>query len=99
VTDEGLPRQSIVGGASIYPFVQNILLGLRAEDLGAAFTTLLAPAEPAVRKLLEIPDGIAIAGHISTGHRRDPWPRALARNPVADFTFAERYGAAWAIRD
>ena len=28
-----LPRQSIVGGASIYPFVQNLLLALRAEDL------------------------------------------------------------------
>ena len=30
VTDAGLPRQSIVGGASIYPFVQNLLLALRA---------------------------------------------------------------------
>ena len=99
ITDESLDRPSIVGGASIYPFIQNILLGLRAEGLGAAFTTLLAPAEPAVRELLDIPEGIAIAGHISTGHRRDPWPRALARNPVAEFAFAERYGAAWSMRD
>ena len=43
VTDDGLDRQSIVGGASIYPFVQNILLGLRGEELGASFTTLLVP--------------------------------------------------------
>ena len=27
VTDAALPRQSIVGGASVYPFVQNLLLG------------------------------------------------------------------------
>ena len=52
ITDEALDRPSIVGGASIYPFVQNILLGLRHEGLGAAFTTLLVPAEPAIRELL-----------------------------------------------
>jgi len=47
ITDEALDRPSIVGGASVYPFVQNVLLGLRHEGLGAAFTTLLVPAEPA----------------------------------------------------
>ena len=55
ITDEALDRPSIVGGASIYPFVQNILLGLRHEGLGAAFTTLLVPAEPAIRELLVDP--------------------------------------------
>ena len=48
VTDAALPRQSIVGGASVYPFVQNLLLALRAEGLGAALTTLLVPAEAEV---------------------------------------------------
>ena len=50
VTDAALPRQSIVGGASIYPFVQNLLLALRAEGLGAAMTTLLVPAEAEVKR-------------------------------------------------
>jgi nitroreductase len=95
VTDASLPRQSIVGGASVYPFVQNVLLGLRAEGLGAAFTTLLIPAEAEVKALLGIPDDVAIAGHISVGHRADPWPRRLSRNPVSEFTFSERYGEAW----
>lgn len=95
ITDESLDRPSIVGGASIYPFVQNILLGLRSEGLGAAFTTLLAPAEPQVRELLNIPDGIALAGHISTGYRADPWPAKLSRKPVSEFAFGERYGDAW----
>ena len=44
ITDSALDRPSIVGGASVYPFVQNILLALRAEDLGASLTTLLVPA-------------------------------------------------------
>jgi nitroreductase len=95
ITDAELDRPSIVGGASVYPFVQNILLGLRQEDLGAAFTTLLVPAEPQLRELLAIPDGIAVAGHIAVGHRADPWPAQLTRNPVSAFAFGDRYGESW----
>jgi nitroreductase len=92
VTDAELPRQSIVGGASIYPFVQNLLLALRAEGLGAAMTTLLVPAEANVKELLEIPDDVALAAHLGVGYRADPWPSRLARKPVEEFAFAERYG-------
>ncbi|MDQ6835169.1 MAG: nitroreductase family protein [Actinomycetota bacterium] len=95
ITDSELERPSIVGGASIYPFVHNILLGLRREGLGASFTTLLVPAEPQVRELLLIPDRMAMAGHISVGYRADDWPSRLSRHPVGEFTFAERYGEAW----
>jgi nitroreductase len=92
VTDAELPRQSIVGGASVYPFVQNLLLGLRAEGLGAALTTLLVPAEAEVRPLLGIPDDVALAAHIGVGYRDEPWPERLARRPVAEFAFLERFG-------
>jgi nitroreductase len=95
IVDSSLDRPSIVGGASVYPFVQNILLGLRAEGLGAAFTTLLTPAEEEVRKLLALPDGVVLAGHISVGHRADPWPTRLSRKPVSEFAFAEVYGEPW----
>ena len=82
VTDAALDRPSIVGGASIYPFVQNLLLGLRHEGLGASFTTLLVPAEPQLRELLAIPEGIAVAGHISVGHRADDGREAAAKSGV-----------------
>ena len=95
VTDAELTRQSIVGGASIYPFVQNILLALRHEGLGASFTTLLVPAEETVCELLSIPDGVAVAGHISLGWRADPWPARLSRRPVSAFTFGNRFGEPW----
>jgi nitroreductase len=95
LVDRTLQRPSIVGGASIYPFVQNVLLGLRGEGLGASFTTLLTPAEPEVCQLLDIPGGVALAGHISVGHRADPWPRRLRRNPVSEFAFGERWGRAY----
>jgi nitroreductase len=92
VTDAKLPRQSIVGGASVYPFVQNLLLALRGEGLGAAMTTLLIPAEADVRELLAIPEEIALAAHIGVGYRADAWPKSLTRRPVAEFAFAERFG-------
>jgi nitroreductase len=92
VTDSHLPRQSIVGGASVYPFVQNLLLALRGEGLGAALTTLLVPAEEEVRRLLEIPEEIALAAHIGVGYREDPWPKRLSRRAVEEFAFTERYG-------
>jgi len=92
VTDAHLPRQSIVGGASIYPFAQNLLLALRAEGLGAAMTTLLVPAEAEVRRLLGIPEEVALAAHIGVGYREDPWPGRLSRRPVQEFAFSERYG-------
>jgi nitroreductase len=95
ITDGELDRPSIVGGASIYPFVQNLLLGLRAEGLGATMTTLLIPAEPAVKRLLAIPAELAIAAYIAAGHRADPWPSALRRRPVSEFAYAERYGEAF----
>jgi nitroreductase len=92
ITDTGLDRPSIVGGASVYPFVQNILLGLRAEGLGAAMTTLLVPAEPEVKQLLEIPDEVVLAAYVLVGPRDEEWPKRLARKPVEEFAFAERYG-------
>ena len=64
----------------------------QSSGLGAALTTLLVPAEEEVRRLLEIPEGIALAAHIGAGYRADPWPRQLARRPVEEFAFAERYG-------
>jgi nitroreductase len=92
VTDAGLPRPSIVGGASIYPFVQNLLLALRAEGLGAALTTLLVPAEAQVRELLGIPEDVALAAHVGVGYRDEQWPRELSRRPVSEFAFYGHWG-------
>jgi len=92
IVDAPLDRVSISGGGSIYPFVQNLLLGLRAEGLGAAFTTILMGAEPEVQQLLGMPEGVAIAAHIAVGHRAsDRWPE-LSREPVESFAFGERWG-------
>lgn len=82
ITDRELDRASVVGGASIYPAVQNLLLACRNEGLGCVLTTLLCFDEPKVKELLAIPDALATAAHIPIGYpvgrghgpisRRDP---------------------------
>jgi len=93
ITDKALDRPSIIGGGSIYPFLQNVLLGCRNEGLGTALTTLLAAEEPDVVELLNIPDGFAVAALVPVG-----WPVAekqytkLSRQPVDWFAFGDRWG-------
>jgi nitroreductase len=90
--DAALDRVGIVGGASIYPAVQNLLLSAREIGLGAALTTLLCAFEPQVKELLAIPQGVATAGMIVLGWPARPLATRLTRRPVEDGVFAERYG-------
>jgi nitroreductase len=90
VTDNGLDRQSIVGGASVYPFAHNVLLAARDRGLGGVMTTVLARQEPAVKELLGIPDGHAVAGLVALGHPRKRITK-LRRAEVADFTRVDRF--------
>ena len=41
VLDNGLDRQSIIGGASVYPFAHNVLLAAGDAGLGGVLTTVL----------------------------------------------------------
>ena len=92
ITDARLDRPSVVGGASVYPSVQNALLACRAEGLGATLTTLLCGKEPEVKALLGIPDGWGTAAHVPIG-----WPAGrghgpLRRRPVEKTAFADAWG-------
>ena len=88
--DNGLERQSIVGGGSIYPFGHNILLAARNEGLGGVLTSVLTRQEPAVRELIGIPEGYAVAGLIALGHPVRTI-RKLRRRPVEQFTTVDRF--------
>jgi nitroreductase len=91
VTDNGLERQSIVGGASVYPFGHNVLLAARDEGLGGVMTTVLCRQEDAVRELLGVPPAFALAGLIVLGHPVHQ-VRKLRRKTVEEFTFVDRFG-------
>jgi nitroreductase len=92
ITDARLSRPSVVGGASIYPSVQNLLLACRAEGLGCVLTTLLCAEEPALAKLLEIPEPWATAAFVPIGYPVGRGHGPLSRRPVEKMAFADRFG-------
>jgi len=94
VTDAGLGRTSVVGGASVYPAVQNLLLACRAEGLGCVLTTLLCEREKEIRALLEIPEPWATCAFVPIGYPLRGGHGPLARRPVEQVAFADRFGAA-----
>ncbi len=90
VTDNGLGRQSIVGGASVYPFGHNILLAARNLGLGGVMTTVLCRSEPEVRQLLGIPTGHVLAAMIVLGHPVRQVKR-LRRLPVEELAHIDGF--------
>lgn len=82
---------TFAAGSSIYPFVQNVLLALRAEGLGAALTMLLNNEEASVKGLLAIPDRFGLVGHIGVGWPARPHPARLSRRAVEDFAHLDRF--------
>lgn len=93
VTDLDVGRVPIVGGASVYPAVQNFLLGCRSLGLGAALTTMLCAAESEVKRLLSIPDEFATAALIPVGWPARPFPKKLQRRPIEELVFRDRFGS------
>ncbi len=90
-TDAELGRLSVVGGASIYPVMQNFCLALRAEGVASAVTTLLCYEEPAVKALLGIPEDVITAAHIAVGYPKRGFPTRLTRSPVEQTAYLDRY--------
>jgi nitroreductase len=90
VLDNGLDRQSIVGGGSIYPFAHNLLLSARNEGLGGVMTTVICREEAHVRRLLHIPEGYAVAGLVALGRPEHQVTR-LSRRPVEAFTMIDAF--------
>ena len=88
--DRDLPRYTLAGGASIYPFVWSVLLSSRAEGLAGVMTTMPVRREDDVRALFGLPDTVAVASLVVLG-RPVATPRRLRRAPVSSFTWVDRY--------
>lgn len=89
-TDQYLSRVSLVPGASVYPFVWNILLSARTEGFGGTITTLAVAQEPELQELLGIPGHVAVAAVMPLGRPVTQLTR-LRRKGVPEFATRERW--------
>ncbi|MFZ5835720.1 MAG: nitroreductase family protein [Pseudomonadota bacterium] len=96
VTDAKLDRVSVVGGGSVYPAVENLLLAARAEGLGCVLTTLLCAEEPEIKRLLDIPPEWGTAAMIPLGYPVGQGHGPISRKPVSELFFDGRWGKPYA---
>lgn len=89
--DQHLDRVGIVGGASVYPLVWNILLAARNEGFGGTITTMAIAEEPALKEFLGIPDPYAVAAVVPLGKPVKQLTR-LTRAGVDQLTHLEHWG-------
>ena len=88
--DQHLDRVGLISGASVYPFVWNILLAARNEGFGGVLTTAAVGEEARVREVLGIPDNYAVAALLPLGKPKRQLTK-LARRPVAEIVTKERF--------
>ncbi|MCV7027722.1 nitroreductase family protein [Mycobacterium sherrisii] len=92
-TDQKLDRIAVVPGASVYPFVWNLLLAARNEGYGGVLTTMVVAEEEKVKDLLHIPDPYAIAAVVPLGKPVRQLTK-LRRRPVPEFVTSEFFDGA-----
>jgi nitroreductase len=92
--DAHLAHQAKIRGSSIYPAMQNIILACRALGLGTLITTNHILYEGEVRAILGLPDDVFTFALMPLGYPRGQYG-PLARRPVSEVSFAERWGTPW----
>jgi len=90
-TDQYLDRVGVISGASIYPFVWNVLLGARQAGFGGTITTIAVAREPEVQALLGIPSDFAVAAIVPLGRPVKQLTK-LRRRRVEEIATRERFG-------
>jgi nitroreductase len=92
-TDQDLDRIAVIPGASVYPFVWNVLLAARNEGYGGVLNTAVVAEEPRAKELLGVPDTYAIAAVVPLGKPVRQVTK-LRRRPVSEFVTSERFDGA-----
>lgn len=95
ITDSHLDRVSMVGGGSVYPAVQNLMLACVAEGLGCTLTTLHCLREPEVKQVLGIPDGWATVAMIPVGYPVGKGHGPITRKPPSMMASRDRFDNPW----
>ena len=92
----GLPDRT--DGGSVYPAVQNLLLAARGRGLGGVLTMWHQLVEDDLKRLLGIPEEVAIMGCVALGHPEGSHG-PVRRRPLAELVYEETWGSspAWAV--
>ncbi len=88
--DSAADRISVIAGASVYPFVWNILLAARNEGLGGTLTTFVGAKDKELQALLGVPEHVAFAAMLPLGRPVKQLTK-LKRKPVREFAVLERW--------
>ncbi len=88
--DKELDRIGVISGASIYPFVWNVLLAARRLGFGGSITTLPISKEPNIKKLFEIPDNFAVCALVPLGYPKKQLTK-LSRRSVEEIATLEKF--------
>jgi nitroreductase len=88
--DQYLDRIGIVSGASIYPFVWNVLMLARQAGFGGTITTLAIAQEEEMRDLLGIPSDFGVCAVVPLGKPVKQLTK-LRRHAVEDIATRERF--------
>lgn len=80
--------------SSIFPAVQNLLLGATALGLGSALTTITTSFRVELATLLALPSHVVPVAVVPLGRPAKPVGRPR-REPFAEHTHREQYGSAW----
>ncbi len=92
ITDADLGRPSVVGGGSVYPAVQNVMLACRVEGIGCTLTTLLCFQETALRDLLGIPDPWYTCAFLPIGYPALGGHGPISRRAVDKLCYLDGWG-------
>ncbi len=95
ITDEGLDRVSMIGGASVYTAVQNAMLAARTEGLGCALTTLHCYDEAAVQQALDIPSDWATLALVPLGYPVGGGHGPISRRGPEKMAYDDAFGTTW----
>ena len=90
----GLKNMARMGGSSIYPAVQNIILACRAFGLGTVLTTIHMFYEDEVKAILGLPAEVQTYALMPIGYPRGKFG-PIKRRPVSEVAYLDNYKNHW----
>ncbi|HVN27253.1 MAG TPA: nitroreductase family protein [Candidatus Binataceae bacterium] len=87
-------KMARVGGSSIYPAVQNIILACRSFGIGTVLTTLHIFYEDEIKEILGLPKDIQTYALLPMGYPINKFG-PVKRRPVSEVAFLDSYGKNW----